>query len=88
MSKTDLKHEALAYHRLPKPGKLEVVSSKPCATQADLSLAYTPGVAQPVPSKLISLPCPHPEPGLAEDQFGLRRRDHRALEAPGLRQDG
>ena len=48
MSKTDLKHKALAYHRLPKPGKLEVVSSKPCATQADLSLAYTPGVAQPV----------------------------------------
>jgi len=47
MSKTDLKHKALAYHRLPKPGKLEVVSSKPCATQADLSLAYTPGVAQP-----------------------------------------
>jgi malate dehydrogenase (oxaloacetate-decarboxylating)(NADP+) len=48
MSKTDLKKKALDYHRLPKPGKLEVVSSKPCATQADLSLAYTPGVAQPV----------------------------------------
>lgn len=48
MSKTDLKQKALAYHRLPKPGKLEVVSSKPCSTQADLSLAYTPGVAQPV----------------------------------------
>ena len=48
MSKTDLKQQALAYHRLPKPGKLEVVSSKPCSTQADLSLAYTPGVAQPV----------------------------------------
>jgi malate dehydrogenase (oxaloacetate-decarboxylating)(NADP+) len=48
MSKTDLKQKALAYHRLPKPGKLEVISSKPCSTQADLSLAYTPGVAQPV----------------------------------------
>ena len=48
MSKIDLKQKALAYHRLPKPGKLEVVSSKPCSTQADLSLAYTPGVAQPV----------------------------------------
>jgi malate dehydrogenase (oxaloacetate-decarboxylating)(NADP+) len=48
MSKTDLKQNALAYHRLPKPGKLDVVSSKPCSTQADLSLAYTPGVAQPV----------------------------------------
>ncbi|HQT00870.1 MAG: malate dehydrogenase [Hydrogenophilales bacterium 16-64-46] len=45
---SELKKQALDYHRLPKPGKLEVVSSKPCATQADLSLAYTPGVAQPV----------------------------------------
>ena len=43
-----LKKKTLDYHRLPKPGKLEVVSSKPCATQADLSLAYTPGVALPV----------------------------------------
>ncbi len=48
MSQAALKKKALDYHRLPKPGKLEVVSSKPCATQADLSLAYTPGVAQPV----------------------------------------
>jgi malate dehydrogenase (oxaloacetate-decarboxylating)(NADP+) len=48
MSQVDLKKKALDYHRLPKPGKLSVESSKPCATQADLSLAYTPGVAQPV----------------------------------------
>jgi malate dehydrogenase (oxaloacetate-decarboxylating)(NADP+) len=48
MSKADLKKKALDYHRLPKPGKLSVESSKPCSTQADLSLAYTPGVAQPV----------------------------------------
>ena len=48
MSQASLKKKALDYHRLPKPGKLEVVSSKPCTTQADLSLAYTPGVAQPV----------------------------------------
>lgn len=48
MSKAELKKKALDYHRLPKPGKLEVISSKPCATQQDLSLAYTPGVAQPV----------------------------------------
>jgi len=48
MSKTDLRKKALDYHRKPRPGKLEVISSKPCATQADLSLAYTPGVAQPV----------------------------------------
>lgn len=44
----DLKARALAYHELPKPGKLSVESSKPCATQEDLSLAYTPGVAEPV----------------------------------------
>lgn len=43
-----LKARALAYHELPRPGKLSVESSKPCATQEDLSLAYTPGVAEPV----------------------------------------
>ena len=43
-----LKQRALNYHELPKPGKLSVESSKPCATQEDLSLAYTPGVAEPV----------------------------------------
>jgi malate dehydrogenase (oxaloacetate-decarboxylating)(NADP+) len=45
---SDLKARALQYHQFPKPGKLSVESSKPCATQADLSLAYTPGVAEPV----------------------------------------
>ena len=35
------------YHSLPRPGKLEVVPSKPCRTQRDLSMAYTPGVAEP-----------------------------------------
>lgn len=43
-----LKSRALAYHEHPKPGKLSVDSSKPCLTQEDLSLAYTPGVAAPV----------------------------------------
>lgn len=42
------KKRALDYHRLPIPGKLTVEASKPCATQDDLSLAYTPGVAEPV----------------------------------------
>jgi malate dehydrogenase (oxaloacetate-decarboxylating)(NADP+) len=41
------KQEALDYHQGARPGKVEVVSSKPCLTQRDLSLAYTPGVAQP-----------------------------------------
>ncbi|CEJ10592.1 NADP-dependent malic enzyme [bacterium YEK0313] len=40
--------EALAFHQIGKPGKLEVVPTKPMATQRDLSLAYSPGVAVPV----------------------------------------
>ncbi len=39
--------EALEYHSGGRPGKIEVVPSKPTATQRDLSLAYTPGVAKP-----------------------------------------
>jgi malate dehydrogenase (oxaloacetate-decarboxylating)(NADP+) len=39
--------EALEYHEKPRPGKLEVRATKPTATQSDLSLAYTPGVADP-----------------------------------------
>ncbi|MFA5083358.1 MAG: malic enzyme-like NAD(P)-binding protein [Hydrogenophilaceae bacterium] len=45
---SDLKQQALDYHEFPRPGKVSVESSKPCATQKDLSLAYTPGVAVPV----------------------------------------
>jgi malate dehydrogenase (oxaloacetate-decarboxylating)(NADP+) len=41
------KSEALAYHFGARPGKIEVSPTKPCRTQRDLSLAYTPGVAQP-----------------------------------------
>ncbi|MBK8324610.1 MAG: NADP-dependent malic enzyme [Betaproteobacteria bacterium] len=41
----DIKQAALDYHRLPRPGKIEVAPTKPLATQRDLSLAYTPGVA-------------------------------------------
>jgi malate dehydrogenase (oxaloacetate-decarboxylating)(NADP+) len=40
--------EALAYHFEPTPGKYEIVASVPMATQRDLSLAYSPGVAVPV----------------------------------------
>ena len=43
-----LKAEALDYHLQPRPGKIRVEISKPCNTQKDLSLAYTPGVAEPV----------------------------------------
>lgn len=44
---SSLDQEALDYHSKGKPGKLEVNSSKPCATEKDLSLAYSPGVAAP-----------------------------------------
>ncbi|PTX57895.1 malate dehydrogenase (oxaloacetate-decarboxylating)(NADP+) [Litoreibacter ponti] len=40
--------EALSYHLEPTPGKLEIIASTPMATQRDLSLAYSPGVAVPV----------------------------------------
>ncbi|MEX1146856.1 MAG: malic enzyme-like NAD(P)-binding protein, partial [Sphingomonadales bacterium] len=40
--------EALLFHSRGRPGKLEIVASKPMATQRDLSLAYSPGVAVPV----------------------------------------
>src|SRR5437870_4334869 len=41
----DLNSAALAYHRLPKPGKLEIQATKPLGNQRDLALAYSPGVA-------------------------------------------
>ncbi|HVY57738.1 MAG TPA: NADP-dependent malic enzyme [Xanthobacteraceae bacterium] len=41
----DLRTGALVYHRLPKPGKLEIQATKPLGNQRDLALAYTPGVA-------------------------------------------
>lgn len=44
----DLRKLALDYHEHPKPGKLSVEPSKPCTTAAQLALAYSPGVAEPV----------------------------------------
>src|SRR3954471_6249637 len=41
----DFHDAALDYHRLPRPGKIEVTATKPLANQRDLALAYTPGVA-------------------------------------------
>ena len=45
---TDRKQAALDYHQQDRPGKLKIVATKPMETQADLSLAYSPGVAYPV----------------------------------------
>jgi len=44
----DLKKRALDYHASGKPGKIAIQTTKPCTTQQELSLAYTPGVAAPV----------------------------------------
>ena len=41
------KEDALRYHSEGRKGKIEVASTKPCVTQRDLALAYTPGVAEP-----------------------------------------
>ena len=47
MSKQSKRREALLYHAKPTPGKIKVVPTKKYATQRDLSLAYSPGVAEP-----------------------------------------
>ncbi len=44
---SDIYQDSLEFHRTGKPGKLEIVATKPLVTQRDLSLAYSPGVAQP-----------------------------------------
>jgi malate dehydrogenase (oxaloacetate-decarboxylating)(NADP+) len=47
MDKNNKKSEALLYHSKPQPGKIQVLPTKKYATQRDLSLAYSPGVAEP-----------------------------------------
>lgn len=47
MSKQSRRREALLYHAKPRPGKIQVVPTKNYSTQRDLSLAYSPGVAEP-----------------------------------------
>ncbi|MGK7313161.1 MAG: NADP-dependent malic enzyme, partial [Candidatus Longimicrobiales bacterium M2_2A_002] len=44
---SDRKRQALEYHSIGRPGKIEVVPTKSVSTQLDLSLAYSPGVAEP-----------------------------------------
>ena len=52
MKKTKINHytdkEALEFHSNNKPGKIEIISSKPMTSKRDLALAYSPGVAAPV----------------------------------------
>jgi len=47
MSKDSMHEDAINYHSQPTPGKISVQATKPCVTQRDLALAYTPGVAVP-----------------------------------------
>src|SRR5687768_18478878 len=47
MQKDSRKQDALRYHSKGRPGKIEVVPTKEAKTQRDLSLAYSPGVAEP-----------------------------------------
>ncbi len=47
MSKTNRKQDALDYHSQGRPGKIQVVPTKPYSSQRDLTLAYSPGVAEP-----------------------------------------
>ncbi|MGJ8658494.1 NADP-dependent malic enzyme [Cellulophaga fucicola] len=47
MSNEKNRREALIYHAKPQPGKIKIVPTKPYATQRDLALAYSPGVAEP-----------------------------------------
>lgn len=47
MSKTTRKQDALDYHSQGRPGKIQVVPTKPTTSQRDLTLAYSPGVAEP-----------------------------------------
>ncbi|MBT8305304.1 MAG: hypothetical protein KJN85_00045, partial [Maribacter sp.] len=47
MAKDKKKREALIYHSKPTPGKIKIVPTKPYASQRDLALAYSPGVAEP-----------------------------------------
>ena len=58
MEKPTFKEESLKYHIEGKPGKLEVRATTPLETQADLSMAYSPGVALPVSTSLRTLLTP------------------------------
>ena len=59
----DLRAAALAYHRHPRPGKLEIQPTKPLGSQRDLALAYSPGVAAPCEAIAAN-------PDLADDLTG------------------
>ena len=59
MSESNVKFseaEAIDFHARGRPGKIEIIATKPMATQRDLSLAYSPGVAVPLEMPATRLP--------------------------------
>ncbi len=74
--------EALLFHSQGRPGKLEVVATKPMATQRDLSLAYSPGVAVPV----LAIAEDEAKRLRLHDQRQFRRRHHQRHRHSGPRQ--
>ncbi|GHK57621.1 hypothetical protein KPZU09_73570 [Klebsiella pneumoniae] len=78
-----LKQSALDFHEFPVPGKIQVSPTKPLATQRDLALAYSPGVAAPAwKSKKIRWPPTNTLPvatggGRLQRHRGAGARQHR-----------
>ena len=74
--------EALDFHSRGRPGKLEVIATKPMATQRDLSLAYSPGVAIPV----LAIADDESQGLRLHHQGQFRRRHHQRHRHPRARQ--
>ena len=67
----DFRKAALAYHRLPRPGKLSVEATKRMANQRDLALAYSPGVAAACEA-IVDDPAQSDDPNLHESSSMAR----------------
>ena len=77
-----LKEQALEYHVKGRPGKLEIRVTKPASTQRDLSLAYSPGVAEPCRRLLTT---PRPRIGTPQGQPGRGGHQRHRRAGPGQR---
>ena len=77
----NLREAALDYHRFPTPGKISVTPTKPMATQRDLALAYSPGVADAC-MEIARDPAEAMQPDLARQPGGRHHQRHRGA-GPG-----
>ncbi len=75
MAEKDLRDAALDYHRYPTPGKISVTPTKAMATQRDLALAYSPGVADAC-MEIVRDPARGDEPDLARQPGGRHHQRH------------